>query len=74
MGLLSGCTCSADAVETVPLSNVVVIKSNKNREKDKATSHAAAIEEKKKKKQALSRHRTFEWIKELSHASYVDDA
>ncbi|GMI68041.1 hypothetical protein like AT5G67350 [Hibiscus trionum] len=74
MGLLSGCTCSVNAVETVPLNNVVVTKSNKNSEKDKATSHAAAIEEKKKKKQALSRHRTFEWIKELSHANYVDDA
>ncbi|KAK8673112.1 hypothetical protein V6N13_111468 [Hibiscus sabdariffa] len=74
MGLLSGCTCSVKAVETVPLNNVVVTKSNKNSEKDKATSHAAAIEEKKKKKQALSRHRTFEWIKELSHANYVDDA
>ncbi|GMI86485.1 hypothetical protein like AT5G67350 [Hibiscus trionum] len=74
MGLLSGCSCSVNAVETVPLNNVVVTKSNKNIEKDKAASHAAAIEEKKKKKQALSRHRTFEWIKELSHASYVDDA
>ncbi|KAE8693343.1 putative Late embryoproteinsis abundant protein group 8 protein [Hibiscus syriacus] len=74
VGLLSGCTCSVNAVETVPLNNVVVTKSNKNGEKDKATPQAAAIEEKKKKKQALSRHRTFEWIKELSHASYVDDA
>ncbi|KAE8707030.1 putative Late embryoproteinsis abundant protein group 8 protein [Hibiscus syriacus] len=76
MGLLSGCTCSVNAVETVPLNNVVVVtKRNKNSEKDKAiTSHAAAIEEKMKKKQTLSRHRTFEWIKELSHASYVDDA
>ncbi|KAL4368665.1 hypothetical protein GQ457_05G013660 [Hibiscus cannabinus] len=65
MGLLSGCTCSADAVETIPLSNVIVTKSNKNRKKDKATLHDAVIEEKKKKKQALYRHRTFEWIKEL---------
>ncbi|KAE8707696.1 putative Late embryoproteinsis abundant protein group 8 protein [Hibiscus syriacus] len=74
MGLFSGCTCSVNAVETVPLNNLVVTKSNKNSEKDKVTPHAAAIEEKKKKKQASSRHRTFEWIKELSHASYVDDA
>ncbi|KAE8715730.1 putative Late embryoproteinsis abundant protein group 8 protein [Hibiscus syriacus] len=74
MGLFSGCTCSVNAVETVPLNNVVFTKSNKNSEKDKATPHVAAIEDKKKKKQALSRHRTFEWIKELSHASYVDDA
>ncbi|GAY50214.1 hypothetical protein CUMW_124940 [Citrus unshiu] len=28
--------------------------------------------EKQQGKQAMSRHRTFEWLKELSHASYVD--
>ncbi|TYH78999.1 hypothetical protein ES332_D03G030800v1 [Gossypium tomentosum] len=73
LGLFSGCTCSVNAVETVPLNNNNNIK---NSDKDKTTSHAAAaIEDKKKKKQALSRHRTFEWIKELSHAtSYVDEA
>ncbi|TYG75441.1 hypothetical protein ES288_D03G031600v1 [Gossypium darwinii] len=72
LGLFSGCTCSVNAVETVPLNNNNI----KNSDKDKTTSHAAAaIEDKKKKKQALSRHRTFEWIKELSHAtSYVDEA
>ncbi|KAE8709568.1 putative Late embryoproteinsis abundant protein group 8 protein [Hibiscus syriacus] len=74
MGLLSGCACSVNAVETVPSNNLAVTKSNKNSEKDKATSNAAAIGGKKKKKQALSRHRTVEWINELSHATYVDDA
>ncbi|XVF15463.1 hypothetical protein REPUB_Repub09cG0155800 [Reevesia pubescens] len=89
MGLFSGCKCSVNAVETFPLNNIVVIKSNKNCEKDKAMSYAAMEEKKKllqelkiKKKmkekqegkQALSRHRTFEWLKELSHASYVDES
>ncbi|XVF59317.1 hypothetical protein PTKIN_Ptkin07bG0266100 [Pterospermum kingtungense] len=108
IGLFTGCKCSVDAVETVPLNNMVVIKSNKNNttEKEKAMLHDSAMEEKKKLlqelmkmkkkkkmmmmkekekekakekqegKQALSRHRTFEWLKELSvsHASYVQEA
>lgn len=101
IGLFSGCKCSVNAVETVPLNKIGVIKSNKKSEKDKAlmSSHSAMEDKKKllqelkmkkmkakgnetekeKKqegKQALSRHRTFEWLKELSvsHASYVDEA
>ncbi|XWS41810.1 hypothetical protein CRYUN_Cryun17cG0114900 [Craigia yunnanensis] len=89
IGLFGGCKCSVNAVETVPLNNIVVIKSNKISEKEKAMLHAAMEEKKKllqelkiKKKmkekqegkQALSRHRTYEWLKELSHASYVDEA
>ncbi|XP_022752077.1 nuclear transcription factor Y subunit alpha-like [Durio zibethinus] len=97
IGLFGGCKCSVNAVETVPLNNTVVIKSNKNNEKKKAMLHFAMEAKKKKKllqelkinkkmkqkekkkqegKQALSRHRTFEWLKELSvsHASYVDEA
>ncbi|KAK8673946.1 hypothetical protein V6N13_112255 [Hibiscus sabdariffa] len=62
----------------------------KNSEKGKATSHAAMEEktkllqqepkikkkmkEKREGKQASSRHRTYEWLKELSHASFVDEA
>ncbi|KAJ4714763.1 Membrane-associated kinase regulator protein [Melia azedarach] len=30
------------------------------------------MKEKQQGKQAMSRHRTFEWLKELSHASYAD--
>ncbi|XWS45184.1 hypothetical protein CRYUN_Cryun15aG0114600 [Craigia yunnanensis] len=92
IGLFSGCKCSVNAVETVPLNNIIVIKSNKNNEREKVLLHSAMEEKKKllqelKKmkenekekqegKQALSRHRTFEWLKELSvsHASYVDEA
>ncbi|XVE87034.1 hypothetical protein DITRI_Ditri18aG0083400 [Diplodiscus trichospermus] len=88
IGLFSGCKCSVNAVETVPLNNIVPFKSKKNSEKEKAMSHAAMEEkekllqelkikkkmkEKQEGKQALSRHRTFEWLKELSHASYVDE-
>ncbi|XP_007047456.2 PREDICTED: probable serine/threonine-protein kinase DDB_G0272282 [Theobroma cacao] len=92
IGLFSGCKCSVNAVETIPLNHIAVIKSDKNNEKEKAMLYAAMEEKKKllqelkimkkmkekeKKqegKQALSRHRTFEWLKELSHASYVDEA
>ncbi|XP_022774123.1 uncharacterized protein LOC111316438 [Durio zibethinus] len=93
IGLFSGCKCSVNAVETVPLNNIIIIKSNKNSEKEKAMLHAAMKEKKKllqelkirknrkekenekqEGKQAFSRHRTFEWLKELSHASYVDEA
>lgn len=31
------------------------------------------MKEKQQGKQAMSRHRTFEWLKELSHASYDVD-
>ncbi|KAE8671455.1 putative Late embryoproteinsis abundant protein group 8 protein [Hibiscus syriacus] len=82
-GLFSGCKCSVDAVETVPLNKIVVIKNmmKKNNEKEKTMLHAAMEEktkllqqeqkikkkmkEKREGKQALSRHRTYEWLKEL---------
>ncbi|OMO56535.1 hypothetical protein CCACVL1_26478 [Corchorus capsularis] len=102
LGFFSGCKCSVNAVETIPLNNIVIIKSSSNKinhnekEKGKALMSYGAMEEKKKLlqelkikkklkekekekkqegKQALSRHRTFEWLKELSvsHASYVDE-
>ncbi|KAL5819750.1 hypothetical protein ACOSQ4_023592 [Xanthoceras sorbifolium] len=70
---LSGCNCSINAVETVTLNNndnIIVIKkgvgSNVNARKNKKTTT-----KKEEGKQAMSRHRTFEWLKELSHGSYV---
>lgn len=86
-GLFSGCKCSITAVETVPLNNIVVIKSSSCKSNiDKESNGSIQDMEKrlqelkiKKKskekqagKQAMSRHRTFEWLTELSHASYVD--
>ncbi|XP_044496091.1 uncharacterized protein LOC123218641 [Mangifera indica] len=85
MGLFSGCKCSITAVETVPLNNIVLIKSEgevsrinnggSSSGKEKKL-HELKIKQKMKEKQqgkqAMSRHRTFEWLKELSHASYVD--
>ncbi|XP_054809933.1 probable membrane-associated kinase regulator 1 [Prosopis cineraria] len=62
-GFLRGCKCS---VETVPFDIMIT----KNAKKTESTTHA--MKEKAKQKQrrkAMSRHRTFEWIKELSHAS-----
>ncbi|XP_031277955.1 putative uncharacterized protein DDB_G0280071 [Pistacia vera] len=88
-GLFSGCKCSITAVETVPLNNIVIIKSNSegsnNRKRINNNGESSEMEkklqelktkqkmkEKQQGKQAMSRHRTFEWLKELSHASYVD--
>ncbi|KAH7853043.1 hypothetical protein Vadar_032542 [Vaccinium darrowii] len=65
-----GCRCSVDAVETVPLRAVIVKEEEeeggeKEKEKGKKT--------KKEKKQTVSRrHRTFEWLKELSDAGVPD--
>lgn len=46
MGMYSGCKCSANVVETVPLNNVVFIKRNKKGEKKNAIL-VSAMEEKK---------------------------
>ncbi|KAG5535542.1 hypothetical protein RHGRI_023344 [Rhododendron griersonianum] len=59
-----GCKCSADAVETtMPLRVVIVEEEEDQKEKGKT---------KKEKKQTVSRHRTFEWLKELSNAGAPD--
>ncbi|GLT46774.1 hypothetical protein SLA2020_205040 [Shorea laevis] len=89
-GFFNGCKCSVSAVETVPLNNIVVIKTSKN-EKPPATAmerkgfpelkmkkkmkEKEREKEKQDGKQALSRHRTFEWLKELSnsHVGYGDE-
>ncbi|KAK8606882.1 hypothetical protein V6N13_052635 [Hibiscus sabdariffa] len=78
-GLFGGCKCSVNVVETVPLKKIVVMMKKKS-EKEKGMSHAAMEEkrkllqevkikkkmkEKREGKQALSRHRTYEWLKEL---------
>lgn len=93
-GLFPGCKCSITAVETVPLNNIVVIKSSSTARESSSCKNFICKEsissvqdmekrlrelkikkkskEKQQGKQAMSRHRTFEWLKELSHASYVD--
>ncbi|KAM3363423.1 putative membrane-associated kinase regulator 1 [Capsicum galapagoense] len=67
------CKCSANSVETVLPSNVVI--TNKNNATRKVTGVHDEHEDKKDsseenikatKKQAMSRHRTFEWLKQLS--------
>lgn len=81
-GLLNGCKCLDETVS----SNAVIIKSssNGNNNSESALTHAkkekllAELKMKKKKdekqqlqgKQAMSRHRTSEWLKELPHAVY----
>lgn len=66
---LGSCKCSANAVETVPIVN-----SRNSIKKIRKTSGDHKHEDKKDssenikatKKQAMSRHRTFEWLKQLS--------
>lgn len=72
---LGSCKCSANAVETVLPSNVLITNSsNSSITKIRKTTGADKHEDKKNssenikatKKQAMSRHRTFEWLKQLS--------
>jgi hypothetical protein len=80
-GLLNGCKCLDETVS----SNAVIIKSSngKNNSTSESETHAKKeklleVKMKKKKdekqqqegKQAMSRHRTSEWLKELPHAVY----
>lgn len=75
-GLFSGCKCSADAVGTDPWPIFVI----KSRSGDSKTSENVASlhakdgrqEQKRQRKHAMSRHRTFEWLKELSIVGATD--
>ncbi|KAG2724233.1 hypothetical protein I3760_01G008000 [Carya illinoinensis] len=72
--LLSGCKCT-EAVS----SNVVIIKSNANVATQTKKENLVGLklrrkqlqEQKQQGKQAMSSHRTLEWIKELSHAGLL---
>lgn len=89
-GFFGGCKCSVDVAETAPPNKILAPKSSKNERsavihgfgvEEKLLSEEVKTkakmkgDEKKKGKQALSRYRTFEWLKQLSHAGYgnVDD-
>ncbi|KAI9113403.1 hypothetical protein K1719_015330 [Acacia pycnantha] len=66
--MVRGCKCS---VETVPF-DIMITKSTKKTES--TTTHAMKEKAKQKqRKKAMSRHRTFEWIKEISHGYNNDD-
>jgi len=80
-GFWSGCKCS---VETVQSDMIMIKGSPKSANKTESATHATkekVVERKKQKqrqkqgKRTMSRRRTFEWIKELSHdaTSYPDD-
>lgn len=84
-GLLSGCSCSVSAVKPFPLKSSndrSRSAGNGNNDKSERGSTEEKLQELKMKKrmvqkqqegkQAMSRHRTFEWIKDLSHATYLD--
>ncbi|KAE8655172.1 putative Late embryoproteinsis abundant protein group 8 protein [Hibiscus syriacus] len=77
IGSLSGCKCSVNAVETVPLNDITVIKrSNKidAMEDEKKLLQELKMKKKRKEKQVFLRNRTFEWLTELSHGSYVHES
>ncbi|XP_022879443.1 J domain-containing protein DDB_G0295729 [Olea europaea var. sylvestris] len=82
--LFGGCKCSANAIETVS-PRVVFIK----RSASENEAHELQLQEnnvrtmnstknqhhqQRTRKQALSRHRTFEWLKQLSLESTTDEA
>ncbi|KAL9357193.1 hypothetical protein Peur_050446 [Populus x canadensis] len=87
-GLLSGCSCSVSAVKPFPLKSSndrSRSAGNGNNDKSERGSTEEKLQELKMKsrivkkqlmqqqgKQAMSRHRTFEWIKALPHATYLD--
>ncbi|KAJ8567321.1 hypothetical protein K7X08_019529 [Anisodus acutangulus] len=78
---LGSCKCSANAVETVLPSNVLIMNSNSTITKTRKVTEGHEHEDKKNssenikatKKQAMSRHRTFEWLKQLSLEGPVDE-
>ncbi|KAK6151250.1 hypothetical protein DH2020_016182 [Rehmannia glutinosa] len=63
-GLLSGCKCSVDAVDTVA-PRVVIIKRSAS-ESDVEALQPPKMMKKQAAKKQLSHHRTFEWLKQLS--------
>lgn len=77
---LGSCKCSANAVETVP-SNVVIMNRNGIITKTRKATEVHEHEDKKDvtenmkvtKKQSMSRHRTFEWLKQLSLEGPADE-
>ncbi|XP_052195201.1 uncharacterized protein LOC127803181 [Diospyros lotus] len=79
--IFGGCKCSVNAVDTVP-SSVIIVKSNSahNNGNEARSGEEEEEEEERKKtkqqkvKQAVSRHRTFEWLKELSLAGVPDES
>ncbi|KAK4367808.1 hypothetical protein RND71_011600 [Anisodus tanguticus] len=78
---LGSCKCSANAIETILPSNVLIMNSNSTITKTRKVTEGHEHEDKKNssenikatKKQAMSRHRTFEWLKQLSLEGPVDE-
>ncbi|KAL6338789.1 hypothetical protein AAG906_023939 [Vitis piasezkii] len=68
---LSGCKCSISAVDPVP-SRIVVIKTSSNGGDSNPNERPSQKQRQHVKKKNM--HRTFEWLKELSHAAAPDEA
>ncbi|KAL2528368.1 hypothetical protein Fot_20969 [Forsythia ovata] len=79
--LFGGCKCSANAVDTVSPRVVFIKRSASESEAHQLQLQQNNVQTKNKQqqqqrtgKQALSRHRTFEWLKQLSLESATDEA
>ncbi|KAL2504767.1 hypothetical protein Adt_20388 [Abeliophyllum distichum] len=71
--LFGGCKCSANAVDTVS-PRVVFIKRSASENENNVQTKNQQQQQHRTGKQALSRHRTFEWLKQLSLESATDEA
>lgn len=78
---LGSCKCSANAVESTVPSNVVIMNRNSIITKTRKATEFHEQDDKKDvtenmkvtKKQSMSRHRTFEWLKQLSLEGPADE-
>ena len=72
--LFGGCKCSVlNAVEVVP-SKIVIVKEEEEEEEEEEREKEKEKEKegKQKRKQAVTRNRTFEWLKQLSLEGTAD--
>ena len=70
-GFPGGCKCSVSAVEPVP-TRIVVMKTGSNGGDSNPNERPSQKQHQHVKKKNM--HRTFEWLKELSHAAAPDEA
>lgn len=71
-GFLSGCKCSVSAIEPVP-PTIVIIKTTSNGD-DSNNPNDLQSQKQHQHVKKKNMHRTFEWLKELSHAAAPDEA
>lgn len=73
-GLLGGCDCSMDAVDTVSSRVVIIKRSASENDVEALQQNVEEIKPQKLKKKHMSHHRTFEWLKQLSVEGTADES